>query len=90
MFEFDTKMRAEIEDIPQAIHCLIDESGHEIAAAAQSLKSVDPRFVSTVARGSSDHAAAYLKYAIELTARIPVASIGPSVSSIYGIDLRHS
>lgn len=90
MFDFDTKMRAEIEDIPQAINCLIDESGQEIAAAAQALKSVDPRFVSTVARGSSDHAAAYLKYAIELTARIPVASIGPSVSSIYGIDLRHS
>jgi glucosamine--fructose-6-phosphate aminotransferase (isomerizing) len=87
MFDFATKMRAEIEDIPGAIQRLLDESEHEVSAAAQTLKEVEPRFISTVARGSSDHAAAYLKYAIELTARVPVASIGPSVSSIYGVDL---
>ena len=88
MFDFDTKMRAEIEDIPSAIQRLLDESEQEVSAAAETLKQVDPRFVSTVARGSSDHAAAYLKYAIELTARVPVASIGPSVSSIFGVDLQ--
>ena len=32
--------------------------------------SVDPAFLVTVARGSSDHAAAFLKYAVELTAGI--------------------
>lgn len=89
MFDFDTKMRAEIDDIPAAIQRLLDESGQNLATAARALKELEPRFVSTVARGSSDHAAAYLKYAIELTARIPVASIGPSVSSIYDVDLRH-
>ena len=44
--------------------------------------------VATIARGSSDHAATFLKYAIELTARIPVASLGPSVMSIYGNELK--
>jgi glucosamine--fructose-6-phosphate aminotransferase (isomerizing) len=44
--------------------------------------------VATIARGSSDHAAAFLKYAIELTAGVPVASIGPSIMSIYGRELR--
>ena len=44
----------------------------------------------TVARGSSDHAATYLKYAVELTAGIPVASVGPSVASVYGRSLRLS
>jgi glucosamine--fructose-6-phosphate aminotransferase (isomerizing) len=42
----------------------------------------------TVARGSSDHAAAYLKYACELAAGVPVASVGPSVASIYERQLR--
>ena len=88
MFDFNTSMRAEIEDIPSATQRLIDDSEHEISTAALTLKEVNPRFVSTVARGSSDHAAAYLKYAIELTARVPVASIGPSISSIYGVDLQ--
>jgi glucosamine--fructose-6-phosphate aminotransferase (isomerizing) len=41
-----------------------------------------------VARGSSDHAATYLKYAVELAAGVPVASVGPSVASIYGRRLR--
>ena len=49
---------------------------------------LDPRFVDTVARGSSDHAAAFLKYAVELTAGVPVASLGPSIASIYGARLK--
>jgi glucosamine--fructose-6-phosphate aminotransferase (isomerizing) len=52
------------------------------------MKSINPRFITTIARGSSDHAAAYLKYAIELTANIPVASIGPSIASIYNASLK--
>ena len=44
--------------------------------------------VATIARGSSDHATAFLKYAIELTAGLPVASIGPSIVSIYGRELK--
>jgi glucosamine--fructose-6-phosphate aminotransferase (isomerizing) len=42
----------------------------------------------TIARGSSDHAATFIKYAVELLAGIPVASVGPSISSIYGRELR--
>ena len=41
-----------------------------------------------MARGSSDHAAAFLKYAIELAAGVPVASLGPSIASIYGARLK--
>ena len=47
-----------------------------------------PLVICTIARGSSDHAASFLKYAIELTARVPVASLGPSINSIYGVDLK--
>ena len=52
------------------------------------MRAVDPGLVVTVARGSSDHAATYLKYAVELVAGVPVASVGPSVASVYGRQLR--
>ncbi|MFK5977517.1 MAG: SIS domain-containing protein, partial [Rhizobiaceae bacterium] len=81
-------MRHEIEEIPSALIRLLNNSKASIEVAAAEMKDIDPRFITTIARGSSDHAAAYLKYAIELSANIPVASIGPSIASIYGASLK--
>ena len=44
--------------------------------------------VATGARGSSDHAATYGKTLIETRLGVPVASIGPSVASLYATKLR--
>ena len=84
----NTRMQAEICEIPEAVQRLLDDAEEAIVAAARDLKDADPGVITTVARGSSDHAAAYLKYAIELSAGIPVASIGPSIASVYGAELR--
>jgi glucosamine--fructose-6-phosphate aminotransferase (isomerizing) len=81
-------MRQEIEEIPAAITRLLGEGEAEFRAAGMALRERDPVAVVTIARGSSDHAAAFLKYAIELTAGVPVASIGPSIASIYGRPIR--
>lgn len=83
-----THMRAEIDEIPEAIARFLDNSKSEVAAAADALKAANPAMIATIARGSSDHAASFLKYAIELTAGIPVASLAPSVSSIYQAKLK--
>lgn len=83
-----THMRIEIEEIPDATRRLLDQSGARLAEAGAALKHLQPVMVATIARGSSDHAAAYLKYAIELVAGVPVASIGPSIMSIYGRELQ--
>ena len=80
-------MREEIEEIPTAIARLLGNSGSVVKKAADAIRDIDPKLVCTVARVSSDHAATYLKYAIELSAKIPVASIGPSIASIYGVTL---
>lgn len=82
-----THMRREIAEIPDAAARLLD-GGKVLAAAGQGIRDLNPQFVISVARGSSDHAASFLKYAVELTAGIPVASVGPSVASIYGANLR--
>jgi glucosamine--fructose-6-phosphate aminotransferase (isomerizing) len=83
-----THMRIEIEEIPDATRRLLVNSGEQLKQAGTALKKLQPVMVATIARGSSDHAAAFLKYAIELVAGVPVASIGPSIMSIYGRELR--
>ncbi len=78
-----TQMRSAIEEIPQAARRLTADHAAARSAAAR-LRALDPSVLVTVARGSSDHAALYLKYAVELTLGLPVASLGPSVASVYG------
>lgn len=86
----ETHMRREILEIPHTVQTLLENGAPEIKSAAQALRTVDPAFMVSVARGSSDHAATYFKYATELLAGIPVASVGPSVASVYERNLRLS
>ncbi|MDS7598033.1 SIS domain-containing protein [Agrobacterium tumefaciens] len=83
-----TLMRQEIDEIPDAIARLLENAAAEFQEAGQKLKARDPAVVVTIARGSSDHAAHFLKYAIELQTGLPVASLGPSLASIYQTRLR--
>ncbi|MBL8560840.1 MAG: SIS domain-containing protein [Gemmobacter sp.] len=83
-----THMAREVAEIPEAAARFLDRSRIAVVAAAAALRRQNPGLIATVARGSSDHAATYLKYAIELEAGIPVASVGPSIASIYRRPLR--
>ena len=82
-----TKMREEILQIPEAVDRLLATGGPEIAKVATAARALNPAFLLSVARGSSDHASTFLKYASELVLRKPMASVGPSVRSIYGVNL---
>lgn len=77
-------MQAEIAEIPDAIERLLSGSAAAIADAGDLLRRLSPPVVTTVARGSSDHAASVFKIACEILAGVPVASLGPSIASIYG------
>ncbi len=83
-----THMRQEIDEIPEAAARLLSRSDASLKAAGKALRERDPAFLITIARGSSDHAAHFLKYAIEQQAGRAVASIGPSLASIYGKTLK--
>lgn len=83
-----TLMRAEIDEAPAAVRRLLGDSRAAIAEAGARLKAIEPAVIVTVARGSSDHAATFFKYACEITAGTPVASLGPSIASIYSAPLR--
>ena len=49
----------------------------------ERLRHYRPRAVVTLARGSSDHAATFARYAIERHAGVLTSSASPSISSIY-------
>ncbi|MDQ0318312.1 glucosamine--fructose-6-phosphate aminotransferase (isomerizing) [Pararhizobium capsulatum DSM 1112] len=83
-----TNMRREIDEIPEATARLLDRSSDAIRKAGAALREKNPAFLVTIARGSSDHAALFLKYAIELSTGLPVASLGPSLASIYGAKMQ--
>ena len=78
-----TQMRHEITQIPDVVAHLVDNGQRQITTAADALTLKDPAFLTSIARGSSDHVATYLKYASELMVGIPMASVGPSIASIY-------
>jgi len=83
-----TLMAREISEIPAITERQITEAFPAYRAEGRRLKELDPDFFMTCARGTSDQAALYFKYLIELRAGIPVASIGPSLGSIYKARLR--
>ena len=83
-----TQMRREVLEIPSAVDRLLEHGGQDIRRAADAIRARNPGFMVSVARGSSDHVATYLKYASELLTGTPIASIGPSIASIYNRQLR--
>ncbi|WP_034948771.1 SIS domain-containing protein [Erwinia oleae] len=83
-----TQMYQEIMEIPSAIASLIERSGAELKQVGKTFEKLNPAAIVTIARGSSDHAAHFLKYAIELNVGIPVASLGPSLVSVYNARLK--
>ena len=83
-----THMAREVAEIPEAAARFLAQSRDAVGEAAHALRRLDPNLIVTVARGSSDHAATYIKYAVELLAGIPVASVGPSIASIYHRPLK--
>ena len=83
-----SRIRREIEEIPEAAARLAEPSAQEaLAGAAALLSARDPAVLITVARGSSDHAATALKHAVEVALGLPVASVGPSVASVWSARL---
>lgn len=84
----ETAMAREIAQAPDAVARLLDEERDSFIKLGRRLRDLDPAVVVTCARGSSDHAAGFFKYGLEIQLGVPVASMGPSVASIYNAPLR--
>jgi glutamine---fructose-6-phosphate transaminase (isomerizing) len=81
-------MLQEIAEQPAALDRTIKEERSKISELARTLKARDVKFIVLVARGSSDNAALFGRYLLEITTGIPVSLSAPSVHTIYGAKLR--
>jgi len=84
------RMRSEIAEQPYVWERLLRETRGPIGDAAELLNARRPRFVLFVARGTSDHAALYAKYLVEILHGLPAGLVSPSTMTAYGArpDLR--
>src|SRR4051812_12359105 len=82
------RMAAEIRESPQAVRRQAEVLAQPVAELVRRLQAKPPQVVVTVARGSSAHAAAFAKHAIERHIGIPVAPAAPSVTTVYQRDLQ--
>jgi glucosamine--fructose-6-phosphate aminotransferase (isomerizing) len=80
-------MARETAEAPAAVALMLQRNGRLFEEIVAALRSRSPTHVITSARGSSDHAASYLKYLAEIRLGLPCCSIGASVVSIYRADL---
>jgi glucosamine--fructose-6-phosphate aminotransferase (isomerizing) len=87
MSETPSLMLQEAGQSPDVVATLLQKEKPVFEEIARLFASNAPSVVTTAARGSSDHAATFFKYLFEITCGVPVASIGPSIASVYGAPL---
>ena len=78
-------MAAEIAEQPEALaRLLVDEQLERARWLASTVRERSPRFVLLAARGTSDHAALYAKYLVEVSLGLPAGLASPSTMTAYG------
>ena len=80
-------MLAEIEQQPAALERTIKREGQRIARFAEALSKRRIRLLVLVARGSSDNAALFGRYLLEISTGIPVSLAAPAVHTLYKTKL---
>src|SRR5882762_4934473 len=81
-------MLQEIAEQPAALEQTIAAERGKITQLGKFLKDRGIDLIVLVARGSSDNAALFGRYLIEITTGIPVSLSAPSVHTIYGAKLK--
>jgi glutamine---fructose-6-phosphate transaminase (isomerizing) len=81
-----SQLESEIASQPALIEALLARERPHIAAMRASLPAFDYALIA--ARGSSDHAALYAKYAWAALGGVPVALAAPSLHTLYGAPPR--
>ena len=85
-------MLHEIAEQPEALAKTFREERAKVKRLAEFLKSRDVDLIVLVARGSSDNAALFGRYLLEICAGVPVSLSAPSVHTLYKakLDLRRA
>ncbi|MFC8450694.1 SIS domain-containing protein [Kitasatospora sp. NPDC057223] len=77
-------MAAEMAEQPAVLQRILDEGAPKIREIAAEIAARSPRFVLLTARGTSDNAALYAKYLIEILLGKPAGLTSMSTTTAYG------
>ncbi len=83
-----SRLFSEAAESPDAVRRQLERNAEVMERIGRRLRTLNPPFVVTVARGSSDHAATFAKYLLETRCGIFTVSAGPSVFSVYASKVR--
>jgi glucosamine--fructose-6-phosphate aminotransferase (isomerizing) len=78
-----SKMLEEIRQQPDALARTLETGWRTVNSLRRHLQTHRPRLIVMVARGTSDNAAQFGRYLIEITTGIPVSLAAPSVLTLY-------
>jgi glucosamine--fructose-6-phosphate aminotransferase (isomerizing) len=78
-------MFGEMAEQPEVLRRVLREGAPRIAECARRIAARRPRFVLLSARGTSDHAALYAKYLIEVELGLPCGLTSMSTTTAYGV-----
>ncbi|HEY0377895.1 MAG TPA: SIS domain-containing protein [Pyrinomonadaceae bacterium] len=81
-------MLQEIAEQPAALQKTIEEERGKVARLGSFIKARGVDLIVLVARGSSDNAALFGRYLLEIETGIPVSLAAPSVYTLYGGELK--
>lgn len=81
-------MLQEIAEQPAALERTIAAETAKVTALGDRIRQSDIDLIVLVARGSSDNAALFGRYLLEITTGLPVSLSAPSVFTLYGAKLR--
>src|SRR5260370_3169414 len=85
-----SKMLEETRQQPETLRKTLESGFRSICELRHHFEGHRPRLIIMVARGTSDNAAQFGRYLIEITTRIPVSLAAPSILTLYEscLDLR--
>jgi glucosamine--fructose-6-phosphate aminotransferase (isomerizing) len=78
-----SRMHEEIRQQPEALARTLSAEMRRVERFKRLLEKNRPRLVVLVARGTSDNAALFGRYLIEITTGIPVSLAAPSIATLY-------
>ena len=81
-------MSGEMAEQPAVLRRILDEGAPRIREIAEQVAARDPRFVLLTARGTSDNAALYAKYLLEILLGKPCGLTSMSTTTAYGAQAR--
>jgi glutamine---fructose-6-phosphate transaminase (isomerizing) len=81
-------MLEEIRQQPDVLARILQQERGKIVRLGETLRKRSLRLIILVARGSSDNAALFARYLLEIATGVPVSLAAPSVYTVYGAKLR--